>query len=286
MTNFSLFGFGPWALNYVRALSTMKDVNLKSILRLHPEKTKDNISDSYLVTSNIDKALDGVDAVIIASHPSSHKELSLQCLKRKLPVILEKPVALNFDDAYVILNSFEEKNVPILVNNIHLFSTAFETLKRDVHIWNPVHIYSEAGSQSPVRDYSSLLDWGPHDVSMALSILGGSPESVEINKTSNEYGDIFTIKLSLKESIAELKVGNGFSSKKRYFTVEHNGRSVVYDDMAIDKYVVDGRKVKIPHSDSLKRMILTFLNCINYDIKDWRFSTKFNLDVMNAITMD
>lgn len=51
------------------------------------------------------------DAVYLATPPSTHRALAIQCLERGLPVLVEKPFASSLDDADVILRCAREKSV-------------------------------------------------------------------------------------------------------------------------------------------------------------------------------
>ncbi len=56
-----------------------------------------------------------VDAVYIATPPSSHKEYTLAVAKSKKPVYVEKPMALNFFECQEMIKVCEEYNVPLFV---------------------------------------------------------------------------------------------------------------------------------------------------------------------------
>jgi len=56
-----------------------------------------------------------VDAVYIATPPSSHKEYTLAAAKAGKPVYVEKPMALNFNDCQKMIKVCEEYEVPLFV---------------------------------------------------------------------------------------------------------------------------------------------------------------------------
>ncbi|WP_409415353.1 Gfo/Idh/MocA family protein [Flavobacterium sp. PS2] len=56
-----------------------------------------------------------VDAVYIATPPSSHKEYALLCAKAGKPVYVEKPMALNFEECNEMISACKEHNVPLFV---------------------------------------------------------------------------------------------------------------------------------------------------------------------------
>jgi len=55
----------------------------------------------------------GVDAVYIATPPSTHKEYALEVIKAGKPVYIEKPMALNYFECQEIIEAGKKANVPI-----------------------------------------------------------------------------------------------------------------------------------------------------------------------------
>jgi hypothetical protein len=100
--------------------------------------------------------LDDVDGVIIATHPAGHKELALECIAAGKPVLIEKPLALNWADCEAILDAAERAKVPLEVAHTHLWSSAWRP-PRPCEKASAVAVYVEHN-----RDYSAWLDWGPH----------------------------------------------------------------------------------------------------------------------------
>jgi len=56
-----------------------------------------------------------VDAVYIATPPSSHKEYALLCAQTGKPIYVEKPMALNFEDCQTMIAACQSAGVPLFV---------------------------------------------------------------------------------------------------------------------------------------------------------------------------
>lgn len=56
-----------------------------------------------------------VDAIYIATPPSSHKEYTLTVAKTGKPVYVEKPMALNYNECLEMIDTCEENAVPLFV---------------------------------------------------------------------------------------------------------------------------------------------------------------------------
>lgn len=54
-----------------------------------------------------------VDAVYVATPPSSHKDLVLAVARARKPVYVEKPMALNYSECQEMIRACEETNVPL-----------------------------------------------------------------------------------------------------------------------------------------------------------------------------
>ena len=64
----------------------------------------------------------GIDAVVISSPPASHKENVLESAARRLPVLCEKPIAMNDADATVMIEAMERAGVPLVTGFCYRFS--------------------------------------------------------------------------------------------------------------------------------------------------------------------
>src|SRR4029077_5141996 len=70
-----------------------------------------------------DAALDGVeaDAVLLVSPPASHRALTEAALDRALPVLPEKPIALDLSDAQAMADAGERAGLHVLVAQNYRF---------------------------------------------------------------------------------------------------------------------------------------------------------------------
>ena len=85
--------------------------------------------------NSVDKMLDEVqlDAVVVLLPHDVHLEVMQKCLARKLPVLLEKPLAANIDEAEKIVRLVDEAGVPVLIGHNGLFHPAFHQVVQFVN---------------------------------------------------------------------------------------------------------------------------------------------------------
>jgi predicted dehydrogenase len=87
--------------------------------------------------SSLEEIINDIDAVYIATPPSSHSALTIQALEAGKHVFLEKPLAITLDDCDKIVNAAEDayKTNRLIVNiNIGMrFNAALHEMKKKVH---------------------------------------------------------------------------------------------------------------------------------------------------------
>lgn len=84
---------------------------------------------------NMEDMLDTMqpDAVVVLLPHDAHLEVIRKCMKSKLPVLLEKPIAANIEEADQIVKLVNEAGVPVLVGHNGLFHPAFDKVVRFVN---------------------------------------------------------------------------------------------------------------------------------------------------------
>jgi predicted dehydrogenase len=229
-------GNGKWGQKYISTLSEIPNIEYK-------------IADRNNWKSLIDELPDGV---IVCTPPDSHIEIASYALDKNIPTMIEKPLSLSLYEA----KKLEKYTTPILINNIHLFSNAYEKLKDNIRYSTIKDIFSEGYNNGPIRNYSSLWDYGWHDLSMILNLVG-NPIKIDVIKSETNNGELFNISLTFSQYgfpfISESIVGNGAQERARKFKVNFDGLNIEYDDTNIPNH----------HQLPLKNALKVFLNLIN-----------------------
>ncbi|MGQ9596300.1 MAG: Gfo/Idh/MocA family protein [Thermoproteota archaeon] len=88
--------------------------------------------------------LKDLDAVIIATPPDTHKEIAIDAIKSNKHVFLEKPLAVNLDDAHEIYKRWKQSNVKFAVGfclrHHGMFRYAKELIENNV-VGEPVALW-------------------------------------------------------------------------------------------------------------------------------------------------
>ncbi|TWB07763.1 Gfo/Idh/MocA family protein [Gluconacetobacter diazotrophicus] len=108
------------------------------------------------LVETIDAALDRfpIDAAILASPNAFHCEQALMCLDRRIPTLVEKPLATNSREALMICEASERNSTPVLVGHHRTYSGLLPVAKK--------FICSPSFGQ-PVAVHGSALFYKPDD---------------------------------------------------------------------------------------------------------------------------
>ena len=183
-----LIGAGKWGRNYIKTIEKIKGVTLNKIACRSLEDKAD-LCESFELTNNwkdISES-DEIDGIIIATDPENHIEIAKQCIKNKKPLIIEKPITLNYKDAQNILNLSLINKVMVKVNHIYLYHPLYKILMENSNNNLEIKsIYTIGGDYGPFRkNISSLWDWGPHDLAMCLDIMQDLPLKIDASFIKN-----------------------------------------------------------------------------------------------------
>lgn len=267
MMTIGIIGVGKWGKNYLTTLNQI-DPNIKILIG-------DRLNWKNLIKS---KQCDGI---IITTPPDSHVKIAIEALQNKIPVMIEKPIAFSYEDAIQLT---EYKDIPILVNHLHLFSSAYEHMKQSIDPKDIIFIESCGSNNGPFRDYSPLFDYGPHDLSMSIDLTQDLTPSLErafIQGT--EIGELYHLNYKYLDNILHImKVGNGDSVKNRLFTVFTKSDIWIYNELAENKLTLNEIPINISDNKPLYNSIQCFLNAIN-GINDPRLGIKLALSITKTL---
>ena len=244
-----LAGAGRWGRNYIRTIAGLGGVRLARVASGNPE-TKPLVPADCQVVGSWHELIDAaaLDGLIISTPPATHAEIARAAIRQRIPVLIEKPLALSAADARGVRDLANQRGVYALVEHTHLFSPAFRALKGLLARYGGVReIRSEAGNHGPYRrDVSVLWDWGPHDVAMCLDLMQAAPTTVTCSVEKRD-GPAQTVSLALAfpSGVTASILLSNMRDKTRRFAVRCAKAELVYDDLSAQKLLVDGSPVPI-----------------------------------------
>jgi predicted dehydrogenase len=236
-------GLGYWGPNLARAFANLPGARLKWLCDKDSEaraRAQDRHPDVQ-VTDSFDDLLgdDDLDAIVVATPPTTHAELALAALRKDKHVFVEKPLALNALDADRVTAEAARRNRCLVVGHVLLHHPAIRKLKELVEmneLGEVYYLYSNRQNLGKVRrDENALWSLGPHDIAVLLYLLDDQP--VEVSARGDCY---------LQEGVADVVFGHlrfatGVTAhlhlswldphKYRKLTVVGSKKMAVVDDM-------------------------------------------------------
>jgi predicted dehydrogenase len=236
-----VIGAGAWGKNHVRTVATLAEAELAGVCDADP-KTREKLTRQYPaahITGDVADLLGRVDAVVIASPAATHARVARQCIEAGKPCLVEKPFALSTADAEAVAQAAAKHDVPVLTGHLLVFHPAVErlrTLVQSGELGRIYYLYGLRVNLGQVRaDENALWSFGPHDVSVALYLLGETPVRVAAHGKSYlqpKVEDVVFLTMEFGSGVlAHVQLSWLDPHKERKLTVVGATKMVVFDDM-------------------------------------------------------
>lgn len=236
-----VIGAGAWGKNHVRTVAGLADAELTAVCDAKPE-TRDRVARQYpaaFVTPDVGALLDRVDAVVVAAPAKLHAELALRAIGAGKPCLVEKPFALSVADAERVAQAAAQRKVPVLAGHLLIYHAAVERLRalvRNGELGQIYYLYGLRVNLGQVRvDENALWSFGPHDVSVALEVLGETPMRVAAQGHCYLQPGVEDVVFLTMEfgsgALAHVQMSWLDPHKERKLTVVGAKKMAVFDDM-------------------------------------------------------
>ena len=150
----------------------------------------------------------GIDGIVLAVPAPLHSALAMEAMNAGKHVYVEKPLAMNREDAAKMIRCAKMNNVKLMVGHLMQYHPIFVALRQLVKagkLGKLKHIYSNRMSFGKIRSEEDVIwSFAPHDISMILSMTGQEPELVDTNSTSivqKNIADMATIHMKFKSGV-------------------------------------------------------------------------------------
>lgn len=253
----AVIGAGNWGRNHIRTVASLPATQLVAVCDIDPEQ-RERVRREHPgveVTGEIERALSLAEAVVVASPAATHSEIASAAIRRGLPVLVEKPFALSVQSAEEVAALAEREQVPLLVGHLLVFHPAVERLDSMIsagELGDIYYLYSQRVNLGQVRpNENALWSFGPHDISVALALVGDRPQRVSAHgKSYLQRGieDVVFMTIEFESGImAHAQMSWLDPHKERRLTVVGSEKMVVFDDMQVrEKLKVFDRGVDRP----------------------------------------
>lgn len=198
----AVIGCGAWGRNIVRCFAQLGA--LAAVVDNNAETIESLVALFGCRALSAKEAIDNpaIDALVIATPPSGHKDLALAAIARGKHVFIEKPVTLDFAEAVAIIEAARAAKRVMMTGHILQFHPGYRKLKEIVHdgiLGRIQRINANRLNLGAVRrEEDALWCLAPHDVSMTLGLVGQAPDHVDAHGEGHlrdEIADAVTLRL-------------------------------------------------------------------------------------------
>lgn len=243
MIRIGIVGCGYWGPNLVRTFAELEGAALAKVSDIRPERLS-YIAKRYPniigATDPMDVVLDPtIDAVVIATPPQTHHELTIAALKAGKHVMVEKPLATSTRHGEEMVGLAERLQRTLLVGHLFLYASAVARIRSLLQEGKLGSLYYMSAVRTnvgpPGAQVDALWDLAPHDVSVILNLMQESPQEIFA------HGGSFTGSKLVETAFLVLRFGDGrlahlhvgwlTPNKVRLMRMVFSQGEVVYDDM-------------------------------------------------------
>jgi predicted dehydrogenase len=235
-------GFGYWGPNLVRNLDRLAVTDLVAICDAS-EANRAKAAVAYphvqVVGDMADLLALDIDAVVIATSAPSHHALAAMAIEAGKHTFVEKPLTLTSADAADLVKRAQERGVTLMVGHLMLYHAAIEWIRDYIdsgELGDVLYLYLQRLNLGKVRtEENAFWSLAPHDVSMALHLLGEVPTSVSASGADYLHDGVEDVVFA-NLHFASGKVVNIHVSwldphKTRKMTIVGTKKMLVFDDM-------------------------------------------------------
>jgi predicted dehydrogenase len=238
----AVVGLGYWGPNLLRVLVERADVEVRWICDTDISRLE-RFGRRYPgvgITSELERVLDDpdVDGVLLATPVFTHYELARRCLEAGKHTFVEKPLAPTTAQASELIDLAADRRLILMCGHTFLYSPPVRAVRALIEAGELGDLYFVSSSRVNLglhqRDVSVIWDLGPHDFSILLYWLGGSPRSIRATGRASivpGIADVAFVTLEFASGlIANIELSWLAPSKLRRTVVVGSKRMVLYED--------------------------------------------------------
>lgn len=181
----AVVGIGYMGRNHARVLSSIVGADLVAISDVDVSKTE-MIAKQYKINSYLNYLelfeKEKLDAVSICLPTSLHLEASMEALRRKIAVFVEKPICGTLEEAKKLISYSKKQRVAVMVGHIERFNPVVEEIRRRIgsgELGKIFKIQTQRFSPPQTNQKESVsIDLATHDIDIVLHLLDLQPERI------------------------------------------------------------------------------------------------------------
>jgi len=238
-----VIGAGYWGPNLIRNFFATSGCLVKRVVDLDMQKltwVKKNYPGISVSKNSEDIFNDTqIDAVVIATPPSTHFNLGSKALQKGKHLLLEKPMASSVAQAQKLIDIAQQKKRILMVDHTFLYTSAVQKIRElftNKEIGRLKYFDSTRINLGLFQSDSNVIwDLAPHDISIINHLVDENPISIQTTGVSHLDNGIENIAyLTMKYQsglIAHFNCSWASPVKIRKILIGGDKKMVVYDDI-------------------------------------------------------
>ena len=155
--NIALIGFGRIAKKHIEAIKK-NNLNLVAICEINKNKWKD-IGVKFYTDYNEMIKNENIDIISVLTPSGFHYKNSLDLLKYKIPLIIEKPITLRYDEAQHLIKEAQKNKVRIFTVKQNRFNLPIVKLKQNISKLGKLVLGNVRVRWCRTQEYYNLDSW-------------------------------------------------------------------------------------------------------------------------------
>jgi predicted dehydrogenase len=269
-----LIGCGIWGRNILNELLQLNT----TVWVIEPDVSlHDSITNVGGIIKNTIDELAQIDGVIIATPSSTHRMILEQLMPFEIPLFVEKPLTTSYIDALALQKIVHNKVFLMHIWRYHAGIKLLGQIVRSGRIGEITALYSTRTNwTSPRTDTDCIWNLAPHDLTIAIEILGYIPAPrLAVAETHTNMPRAMTAILGQKPFV-QIEVSNRDARKRREVRVQGTKGVAILANEKVDYIeVYEGDEWSFPQPNyyekiyfdgtqsPLKLEIKAFINYIN-----------------------
>ncbi len=241
-------GCGYWGSKHLRVLQSLDGVS--AVVAIDPDPTRVvslqrslSLDGSY---ASLEEALPYVDAVVVATPPSTHVEIGVRAMQAGKHVLIEKPLATSTEGALQLIEASAASGTTLMVGHTFEYNSAVWTMRDLIRDGSLGKLYYVDSARLNLGLYQGnvnvICDLAPHDVSLINYLLEDQPTAVEVWASRHAHSrleDVAYLRLQYEKSDVEANIHVSWLDPKkvRRLTAVGSQKMAVYNDLETEERI-------------------------------------------------
>lgn len=225
-----VIGVGSMGHHHARVYNQVTGANLVGVTDVDDARANEVADEFDTEAVSQQELLKRVDAVSVVVPTQFHHNIAMECIERRIDILIEKPLAGTIDEATAIIEAAEAVNVTLQVGHVERFNPAVVELSSIVNPNEIIGIRAERLGPPPEREVhdNAVVDLMIHDIDIVRSLIDGEPQKIQSSGTKEGRHATATIEFD-SGAVANLTASRITQRKVRRLRVTTEDRVIEVD---------------------------------------------------------